>query len=203
VLRGDIDAALATGEAAIPHLLDAMRSRHARRRLAASRGLRRVRPLEAIPTFLRALRDPEPEVREAATEALAEIGHDAVEGLVEALSSHDASIQHYAAIALGRIGDPAAAQALAAVISRNRRTSEDYAEPLQAARTAAYALHSLLRSRPESIAAEHLHQICEVPDVLVEKPSLKDPQAVITEIGMDCGLIRDLARQELSRRNSA
>ncbi len=203
VLRGDNDAALAAGEAAIPHLLDAMRSRDPRRRVAASRALRQVRPVHAIPTFLRALRDPEPAVREAVTEALAEIGHDAVEGLVEALSSPDAGIQHYAAIALGRIGDPAVAQALASVISRNRRTSEEYAEPLQAARTAAYALHSLLRSRPESIAAEHLHQICDVPDVLVEKPSLKDPQAVVTEIGMDCSLIRDLARQELSRRNAS
>ncbi len=202
VLRGDSEAALATGEAAIPHLLDAMRSRDAARRVAASRALRRIRPVHAIPIFLHALRDPESAVREAVTEALAEIGHDAVGGLVEALSSPDAGIQHYAAIALGRIGDPAVAQDLAAVISRNRRTSEEYAEPLQAARTAAYALHSLLRSRPESIAAEHLQRICEVPDVLVEKPSLKDPQTVTTEIGMDCSLIRDLARQELSRRNS-
>ncbi len=202
VLRGNMDAALEAGDAAIPHILEAMRSRDTRRRLAASRALRLVRPVQAIPAFLRALRDPEPEVREVVTEALAEMGHDAVEGLVEALSSHDVTVQHYAAIALGRIGDPAVAQALAAVVLRNRRTSEQYSEPLQAARAAAYALHSLLRSCPESIAAEHLHQICELPDVVVEKPSPEDPKDLTTQIGMDCGPIRDLARRERSRRNS-
>ncbi|NWG13776.1 MAG: HEAT repeat domain-containing protein, partial [Acidobacteria bacterium] len=175
--------------------------RDPQRRIAASRALRRARPVQAIPAFLRAMRDPEPAVREAVTEALAEIGHPALEGLVEALSTQDASLQHYAAIALGRIGDPAAAQHLAAVISMNRCTSEEYPLPLQAARAAAYALHSLLRSRPESIPTEALRQICDVPDVMVEKPSLKESQAVATEIGLDCGLIRDLARQELSRRH--
>ena len=200
VLRGDTETALAQGEFAVPHLLDAMRSRDAARRLEAARALRQLKPFHAIPGFLRALRDPELSVREVATEALIEIGDPAVEGLVGAASSLDATVQHFAATALGRIGNPAAAEALAGIIIRNRRTAAEYTEPLDAARAAAYALHSVLRRNAASIAPADLNRICEVPDVIVESASLTDPQLLVTETGIDCGPIRDLARQEISRR---
>jgi HEAT repeat protein len=179
-----------------------MQSRDAARRLPAARALRRLKPAQAIPTFLHALRDPEPQVREAVTEALIEIGTPVVDGLVLAASSHDATVQHYAAIALGRIGDPSSAAALAGVIVRNRRTTEEYREPLDAARAAAYALHSILRQGAARVSDEGLDQICGVPDVMVEKPSLDDPHLVVAETGIDCSPLRDLARQELSRRQS-
>ena len=63
----------------------------------------------AVPALLRAVRDPEPQVRVDSADALGTMGEAAVPGLIELLYDPGYQVRHYSAFALGQIGPPALA----------------------------------------------------------------------------------------------
>ncbi|NLA39184.1 MAG: HEAT repeat domain-containing protein [Methanomicrobiales archaeon] len=68
---------------------------------------------EAVPALVEALRAGDPDTRQGVTAALSQIGKPAVSALIEALQAgEDPEVCIGAALALGRIGDPAAVDAL-------------------------------------------------------------------------------------------
>jgi HEAT repeat protein len=84
------DSLARIGPAAVPALLEVLRSPDPKRRARAARVLARMGPLakEAAPSLVAALHDPDPQVRIAAARALGQIGPEAaaaVPALVEAM----------------------------------------------------------------------------------------------------------------------
>jgi HEAT repeat protein len=200
VLRGDYTAAATEGEAALPALLDAIQSKDAERRAGAVRAMERLRSVDAIQSLVLALRDPVRAVRDSAEDALVAAGHSAVGALVEALSSEDMGVQSHAAAALGRIGDRRAVKALAGLIRKNGRSPSGYDGPVEAARSAAEALKTILQGDAAALSEEELRGLCEVPDAVVERQSPEDPHMTLEETAVDCAPVRALAQRELSRR---
>jgi HEAT repeat protein len=200
VLFGDFPAAVREGTAAVQALAEALASRDAARRRQAADALASLRSGEALAPLLRALKDHDPQVQNSAARALANIGFPAVQGLVDALGSPDASVQREAARALGEIRDPRSVPALVETITRNRSTTEEYPDSLEAARAAADSLQSILFSGiTQQVAEGDLLRIAGVPDCMMLRLSNEKPSA---ELALDCTRIRDLARQELERRST-
>jgi HEAT repeat protein len=199
VLVGDFPAAVREGAAAIPALSEALRSKDAATRCLAADALGCVRSTGALPPLLQVLKDHDPQVQNAAARALANIGSAAVQGLADALDSPDASVLRAAARALGEIRDPKSARALVDMITRSRSTTEEYPDLLEAARTAADSLESILTHAAGQIAGEDLPCIAGVPDCMLLRQSSNKPQG---ELAVDCSRIRALAQQEIERRRS-
>ena len=198
-LVGDFPAAVREGTAAIPALSEVLRSKDAATRCRAAEALGSVHSAEALAPLLQALKDHDPQVQNSASRALANIGSPAVQGLADALGSPDASVQREAARALGEIRDPHSARALVDMITRSRSTTEEYPDLLEAARTAADSLESILTHTARQIAEEDLPHIAAVPDCMLLRQSGDKPKA---EMAVDCSRIRALARQEIERRKS-
>ncbi len=203
VLRGDIQAALCQGEAAVGPLAEALESRDPGRRLQAARALGQLRSQRAVPNLLRALRDSDAQVQEEAARALTDIGSPALPGLKEAIASYDAGVQRLAATAIGAIGDPTASPALADAIAANRAVTPSYPEQELAARAAASALVALLTASPASFRLQDLEYIQKVPDVYRASPAEGDQPLPSLEIKVDCANIREMARLELTRRRTS
>jgi hypothetical protein len=77
-----------------------------------------------VPTLLRALSDPNAEVRETAQDALARLGREAVPALIEELSSPEKGRRPPAAEMLGKLG-AVAHEALPALVAALKRKGED------------------------------------------------------------------------------
>ncbi len=196
VILGDFAGAVREGKAAIPSLAGALGSRDAVRRRQATDALVSLHSEEALGPLLEALKDHDPQVQASAARGLAIIGRPALAGLVNAVSAPDASVQREAARALGQIRDPNSANALVEVILRNRSTTEEYPDSLEAARAAAAALEAILSGAARQIEEEQLRRIAAVPDCTVVR-QWDEKQA---EVALDCTRIRDLAKGELDRR---
>jgi HEAT repeat protein len=197
VLKGYFASAAGEGEAAVEALVDALGSKDANRRRQAAETLATLRSPAAIDPLLRALKDHDPSVQNAAAKALATTGQAAVDGLIPMLSHHDSSVQRQAALALGDIGDPRAAGALADAIEQNRALLREYPELLDAVQAAATALTAVLTKSSSAMPVEALQRVAEMPDVVCRSVAgdAKEP-------AVDCGPVRDLARQELQRRGA-
>ncbi len=87
-------------------------------RRVVSSGLARRRADDALDVLLAAVRDRhrDPAALNAAISALVESERDAVAPLLELVSSPDADVRTYVALALGQIGDPRAVPALTAAL---------------------------------------------------------------------------------------
>jgi HEAT repeat protein len=191
VHTGNFNGALREGNAAEAPLVAALASREPARRLQAVKALASLKLASSLAPLQEALRDHDRGVQEAAADALAGFGPAATEYLGIALESPDASVQRQAARALGFIGDPKMAAALASVIYENRRTQADYPESLEAARAAADSLRAILASSADTIDSHALARIAEVPDcTVVELSAEQVPQE---KPALDCSLIRRLA----------
>jgi HEAT repeat protein len=108
------------GPAAVPPLLQALKSSDSYVKVVAATALGRIRPkpINAVPALIQALRDSSAEVRGAACLALGCLGrpaHEAVPSLAKALEDKDESVRWSAAIALSGMGDKAK-PALAALL---------------------------------------------------------------------------------------
>jgi HEAT repeat protein len=197
VLKGYFASAAGEGEAAVEALVDALGSKDADRRRQAAEALAMLRSPAAIDPLLRALKDHDLSVQSAACKALAGTGQAAVEGLSPMLSHHDSSVQRQAALALGDIGDPRAAAPLADAIEQNRALLREYPELLEAVRAAATALTAILTKSSSAVPAEVLDRVAEMPDAVSRSAA-----GGAREPAVDCGPIRELARQELHRRGA-
>ncbi len=200
VLLGDFAAAAREGNAAVDVLNATLESRDSGRRGQAVAALGSIGAAISARPLARVLRDHDPKVRAAAAEALAAIGLPAVEVLKECLESPDAAVDALAARALGRIGDPRAAGALAGAVARNRSTQDSYPEPMEAVKAASEALAAILTRAASEVSREDLERIAAAPDGLLEHPGAEGEDAHRTERVVDCGPIRDMAARELERR---
>ncbi len=194
VIAGNFEAALREGTAARAPLVQALRSQAEKTRLRAAQALAKLAEPATAPELVRALQDNDPTVRDAAGEALVAIGAPAAEALLEGLRSPDPALQKRAAGAIGRITAPNAAGALAQTIVRNQTASPDYPDSLEAAQAAAAALEALLRAAAGTVSSVDLEAIGSLPDVMTRD------NAIQAEIALDCGELRALAREEISRR---
>ena len=200
VLRADVDGAVREGEAAVEFLIQALASRDAARRLAAAQGLARLLAVRALPELLRAVRDREAPVQAAAADALAAIGAPALDGLLELLATGDSAAQRHAAHAIGVIEEPRAVPALVEAYRENRRASESYPEPLEAARSAMEALKQILEAKSALLAQEDLELITALPDGVLEFPAVTAEQTYHEEIRVDASALRERARRALATR---
>ncbi len=197
VLVGDFQAAAREGEAASGALIAALASKDTGRRWQAAETLARLGAPGAVDPLLRALRDYDPMVQEAAVKALVSAGPAALDGLVELLSHHDPSVQCLAARGLGEIGDPRAVAALAGAIEQNSMITQQYRELLEGIRAAAEALAAILARNAAGISSADLDRLAGLPDTQVEDAPQGTRAAAI-----DCAPIRERARQELRRRGA-
>jgi HEAT repeat protein len=74
ILTGDYRGALALGEAALAPLMESLAAGNLRRRQEAARALGELKDRRSVDPLLQAWKDPEPEVREAAAQALLRFG---------------------------------------------------------------------------------------------------------------------------------
>jgi HEAT repeat protein len=88
-------------------------------RQAALRALVQQNGPELIPDLLRALADPDTDVRETARDELVTLGQPAMDGLIQALNGSPTVVPQLAAEALGRIGAPESVPALAEALKHH------------------------------------------------------------------------------------
>lgn len=197
VMTGDFAAATREGDAAAGALIATLSSKDPARRRQAAEALGLLRAPCAVEPLLRALRDFDPAVQNAAAGALVGTGAAALEGLVGMLSHHDPGAQRLAARALGEIGDPRAAGALASAIEQNGIIPNEYMELIEVLRASVDALAAILARCPPAISMGDLQRIAALPDAVRQDASAGRGEPVI-----DCEPVRDLARQELQRRSA-
>lgn len=119
----------------LPELLRALRSRLPENRLRAAKDLGRLGWLarEALPALVGVLRDDEAKVREAAAQAVGQMGPEALPALTGMLTHTDKYVRRNAVWALGRLG-PVARPALSALcrglIDPDPRTASGAAQAL-------------------------------------------------------------------------
>jgi HEAT repeat protein len=193
VMKGDFNAALQEGPAAIPAVIKALELNDPQMRRKAAETLESLASEEATRPLLQALKDHDPEVQEAAMHALIKIGSSALGGLEEALTFYDASVVRLAADAIGEIGNPRAVPALVRLIASNRSVSNEYPEMLEAVRAAVDSLDRMLASYLDDVPQGDLEQITDLPD-MVHLQGHQHSSAV------DCTRLRDRAQKELLRR---
>jgi HEAT repeat protein len=193
VLKGDFEAAVREGTSAVQALAPALASKDTSRRKFAAEALGRLRAVDAVEPLLRALRDHDPAVQEAAVEALVRIGPAALDGLTGMLSHHDPTVQVLAARALGRLGDPRSAGALLDVIEQNQVISNQYPELLDVVRAAAEALGEILK-QDAAITTADLQRLAGLPDIRIQGVDHNPARPAV-----DCAALRDLAVRKSRR----
>jgi HEAT repeat protein len=195
VLIGDFASASKEGEAALGALSRSLGSKDASRRRQGVESLAMLRSQQALEPLLRAMKDRDPTVQDAAAKALVGIGPAALQGLVGMLAHHDPVVQRLAARSLGEIADPQAATALADLIEQNCVISNEYPEVIDVVRAAVTALAAMLSRVSSSMPAADLRRIAGLPDAARQAGGGRVGEPVV-----ECAAIRDLALQELNRR---
>ncbi len=195
ILKGDFQAALQLGETAAGALVQALASRDASRRRQAAQALGELHSPASLEPLLQAVKDRDAAVQDAAAAALGQLGPAAVDSLAVLLAHHDAAVQLRACRALGDIGDPLAAGPLAAVIEHNLTIPHEYPDPVEVVRTSVAALMVILKRSAPEMTVEDLQRIAALPDA-----RLQSAPGGVPEIAADGAPVRELARQELSRR---
>ena len=146
-------------------------------RAQAAKMLGDVRYAPAAGRLVALVRDPAPRVQQFATEALGRIGHrPGIPAIVEMLAANndaDAVLRHTGAVALARIGDPAAVAALSDHPSRGVRVAAVVA--LRRMRDAGVA--RFLRDQDEYVVTEAARAINDdesIPGALPELAAVLD-----------------------------
>lgn len=117
VRQAAVEALVATGQPAVPHLVAVLSGASEVARQSAAEALGQLKHPAAVPALASVVRDPALEVRVAAVEALGAIGDPAaVPDLLGALGDEIEDIRARAAIALGAIRDAGAAPGLLAAL---------------------------------------------------------------------------------------
>jgi HEAT repeat protein len=94
-------------------LMDAVRDKSYKYRVAALKELRKMRAPVTAPALMELLKDQNVELRKESVEALAELSlKETVPAILEALTDSEPEVRRRAARALGAIGDPAAVPGL-------------------------------------------------------------------------------------------
>lgn len=192
VITGDFAAAAREGEAALGALASALSSKDSARRRSAAETLGKLHVAGAVDPLLRAARDYDPAVQNAAAAALVSTGPAALDGLIAMLSHHDPTAQCLAARCLGEIADPRTTAALTDVIEQNRTVSNEFPELFEVVQAAAVALDAILVARIAEIADPDLQRVAALPAAVRHAAK---PEPVI-----DCSSLLDQASQELRRR---
>ena len=210
ILRGEYGVAAAEGEAAVD-LLSALlgdKSASVRRAVVGALGL--TAQAAAVRPLLQALQDGDAAVRQAASDALVQIGMPAATPL--ACAVHE-SVRAAAPDLLARIGGAAAAPLLQLLEqgepfvrdgAQVRRVADEQ-EADQAARVA-HLLARLLGSAARDVdrgtlgRTAHLHDIVRVREVM--PANRRDSVTTFIDTVVDCQELRDRAAAELDRRKS-
>jgi len=200
VLKADFAAAVREGQAAVKPLAEALGSTEVQHRRQAASALEELTSSGVVPALIRALRDHDAEVREAASRALSGTGSEAVVPLLEVVAGPDVTAQRLAAQALGRIGDIRAVRPLAECIRSNRRANSSFLEPIEAARAARDALSAIVSRAADQIPAGDLEAVSSVPDAMLERQAGDQGQSYGQEIAVDCSALRTRSRSELEKR---
>jgi HEAT repeat protein len=122
-------------------------SPHARVREAAANALGKVGTAESVPALMKALADPEENVRWFAVEGLRKLGATQAVPVVSEMLRRDASarVREIAASALGELGQPAGVPALSAALGDpNERVRQKAVVALQALATGNYERMSVI-----------------------------------------------------------
>jgi HEAT repeat protein len=130
-----VEALARLGAAPVPALLDLLDRSKFSTREAAARALGVIGALEAVPSLIAALNDPDSQVRKAVVDSLAKIEKKAEPLLIAALRDPCVSVRLASANALGKIKDPCAIMPL---VEASKDASPDVRE---AAWQALAALH--------------------------------------------------------------
>jgi HEAT repeat protein len=146
------------------------------------------------------------------------------ERLVKDLNHPHEQVRHYSADLLGRTGDRRAIEPLVPVLSSNPFAIEAIGEigdarvvgmltgflgQKEVARRAVGALQKILEKAPSDVGLEDLQRLASMDRVISREPDpdhhMRDDWAVqppaMVETPVDCSRLRNLARQELQRRN--
>lgn len=201
VLRGDFEASLREGPAAEAALISALSSRDAGHRLKAVRALGTFRSERVLQPLLGALDDHDRAVQEMAGEALSSIGAPAVSGLIGLLASEHTSVRRLAALALGRIGDLGAVEALVAASVPSRSAPSDDSESLAAASAAADALSGTLAKSAAEISRNMLERIAAMPEQTRAGRLTQPAGSDLERLSATWASVQELARRELRRRS--
>jgi HEAT repeat protein len=103
-------------ERAVAPLMGVLRDETSTFRPQAAASLARLGPV-AMPSLIRALKDPKPSVRQLVAQSLGEIGSkEAVQALIELITTDQSGARPEAIEALGKIGDPAAIAPILSVL---------------------------------------------------------------------------------------
>jgi HEAT repeat protein len=203
-VHGRFDEAAAEGPPAVQPLVAALAHRDAERRRGAVAALGRLGVAEAAAPIAALFRDADPRVRDAAADALAAIGPDAADAILEALRDRATTVRAAAARSLSALGEGRVAATLATRLAEGRpaqhggvglRIVAARAE-LDAARQAADALDALLRHAAARIPVDALRAIAAVTDVILLEPG----QVPHGSDRLDAGELRQTAARELRRR---
>ena len=218
VLRGDFDAALAEGQAAVEPLLIALQEKdgHVRRRAAEALGA--TGDPRAVGHLVDALADHDDQTRSSAAQALIRIGPAAVPAVVDALGAKSGPVRAAAAAILAGIGEGRAIAPLVAAIATRQLGSTatvrrvvvrhgvkvallDPGEDIVRVRSSVDTLRTLLGHAAARIPLPDLERLAGLND-LVEPPQrdARGGHATGAPEEVSCADMRELARQELARR---
>ncbi|MBA4190304.1 MAG: hypothetical protein C0467_20145 [Planctomycetaceae bacterium] len=102
----DVQSTLMTDDDPLPDLIKALRSEAVAERLRAAKDLGRLGWLarEAMPALIAVLADKDTKVREAAAQAVGQMGPEALPTLSSMLGHHDKYVRRHAVWAMGKLG---------------------------------------------------------------------------------------------------
>ena len=142
-------------------------------RHAACRALGQLGDLRAVELLIARLGDGDPDVREAAYEALVQIGEPAVERLIRALGYWESWVRKAACEALGRIGKPAVEPLIRALGDRDSWVRKAACEALEALGEGRLARAVLGALEEEEKARNELALLAKEGDTRAVEPLIK------------------------------
>jgi HEAT repeat protein len=189
VRRAAEEALTRFGSAGQGLLIRALKDRSAEVRRASARILGRIGSLEAIDPLLEALRDPDEWVRAHAAEYLRKLGDQrAIPPFIVALRDSNPIVRNHAAAVLGELGDQKVVKPLLLAAGEGPTGSE-----CLGALIAIMAMHAI------EVDPEDLRAMAE----FTRRPATSSDgrvSATTPEEDMNSSALRQLAREELSRR---
>jgi HEAT repeat protein len=204
VVHGRYDEAAAEGAAAAEPLTAALAEREASARRGAVAALGRLRDARSAGSLAALLRDPDASVRDAAGDALAAIGPEAADALVEALGERAAAVRSAAERSIAAIGEGRVGMTLVAGVSAGQATAHGASQvrvvgtraELDSARRAADGLDTLLANAVKKMPVDALRAVAGLADVIL----VETGQAPGSSERVDTEPLRRLAAAELARR---